>query len=567
MKNLKPVPWPIENKENPIATPRNISHEIAQRVDGMTEEIRTLSNALSTPDGAEREVTDIEFARECFQNPQVLRDMVLQNVRVEAREQFEGKSVFYMWMEKACPVGCDFCFFKSPALTEKSPATAITPEGIERQIQFLNDGNIQQLFISGGGEPMLKKREVNRLIQGASVEEVIIITSSHWSQTTEGTTKTLADLRRSSDENPRKPVVTVRLSMDRFHYEKLSKGKGFSYAKNLINEFAHNYKDDKQLKLKVHTMNGDDTIDQLLAELPVAEREDTGGYLKQKTKITLENGFQFNIEFSQEFQTDAEIDMEQNPQAVDHNVASFQEFIDVRRNGNMSLSFNGDQPKGVYWLMLYDGTMLVWGATAPDIETSLYRDDYATTMNKNRADVLTLSVLEKGTFYREGLVGEVDPMAVRRARGMGLRDFHARASLEQPTTRLYASVRAVQDFVQEGRITPEVMETWPAELQRLVQMPQEELAEAYRSADQTIVDQYLKVPHVTAQNLLALYKRVKLGHYAPLTAECMMGKIASSSLDETMKKEFVEGTLCETQSIQAIPQDVTTLAMPKLKPA
>lgn len=567
MKNVKPVPWPIENRENPIASPRHISHEIAQRVDTMTASFRTQSHLCSVTSNAEGELTDTEFARECFLNPQELRDMVLQNVRVEAREQFEGKSVFYMWMEKACPVGCDFCFFKSPALTEKSPATAITPEGIERQIQFLNDGNIQQLFISGGGEPMLKKREVNRLIQGASVGEVIIITSSHWSQTEDGTTKTLADLRKSSDENPRKPVVTVRLSLDRFHYEKLSKGNGFRYAKNLINEFAQKYKDDQQLKLKIHTMNGDDTIDQLLAELPVAQREDSGGYLKQKTKITLDDGFEFMIEFSQEFQTDAEIDMQDNSQAVEHNVDSFQEFIDVRRNGNMSLSFNGDQPKGVYWLMLYDGTMLIWGATAPDIETSLYHDDYETTMKKNRADVLTLAVLEKGTFYREGLVGEVDSTAVRRARGMGLRDFHARASLELPTTRLYASVRAIQDFIEEGRITPEIIETWPSDLKRLVQIPKGQLADAYRDAGQTIVDQYLKVPHVTLQNLIALYKRVKLGHYAPLTIQDMIEKVGASDLNEALKKDFLQNILSESTGTASLTEKTTELPIVDLDPA
>jgi uncharacterized Fe-S cluster-containing radical SAM superfamily protein len=554
MKSVKQTPWPIENRRNPLVTPRNIGYEVSELpVQDVAAEVSGSARNVLANGQEGMEMSQLEFARECFRDPQTYRDMVLRHVRIESREQFEGKSVFYMWMDKACPVGCDFCFFQSPALTEKSPQTAITPEGIEKLITYVNDANISQMFISGGGEPMLKKQAVNRLIQGVSVEEVIIITSSHWSQTPEGTQKTLSDLRRSVDENPKKPAVTVRLSLDRFHYEKLSKGRGFEYAKNLINEFSTTYANDKSLRLKVHTMNGDDTIDKLLAELPVAKREDSGGYLKQKSKITLENGYEFSIEFSQEFQTDAEIDMKENAQAVGHNVDSFQEFIDVRRNGNMSLSFNGDQPKGVYWLMLYDGTMLVWGATAPDIETSLYRDSYADTMKRNRADVLTLGVLEKGTFHRENIVNEVNPGAVTRARGMGLRDFHARASLEEPTTRLYASLRMIQDYVAEGRITPEQMQGWPAEVRKLVETPKETLVQAYGESGQTIVRQMLGSPDVNADALLALYKRVGLGHYAPLTQQEFAEEVAASAVDEAIRVQFFASALNVQTQRKSLP--------------
>jgi uncharacterized Fe-S cluster-containing radical SAM superfamily protein len=506
----------------------------------MTDETSAALLAAARPASGVESMNDPEFARECFRNPQLYRDQILRHVRVEPREQFDGKSVFYMWMDKACPVGCDFCFFQSPALTEKTPQTAITPDGIERQIEFLNDANIDQLFISGGGEPMLKKAQVNRLIQGASVREVVIITSSHWSQTPEGTEKTLADLLRSAEENPRGPSVVVRLSLDRFHLEKLCKGRGFQYVKNLINEFERKYIGNPRLTLKIHTMDGDETVDNLLRELEVKNREDSGGYLKRKSRITLASGLEFPIEFSQEFQTDSQIDMNANASSVDHNVHSFQEFIDVRRNGNMSLSFNPDGPKGVYWLMLYDGTMLVWGATSPDAETSLYKHDYSTTMERNRSDVLTLSTLENGTFYRESLVSEVDPMAVRRARGMGLRDFHARASLERPNTRLYASLRAMQDYRAAGRISDDDMETWPNELHRLMAMSPADLAEAYRDTDRTIVGDMLAIPGVRAQDLVALSKRVALGHYHPLTVETMIERVSASDLPESTKGEFFQ---------------------------
>jgi len=116
------TPWPIELGEHPFGA------KPGQKKDGKGEEPRA-------HDQKELEgKSEMEIAKECFNNPEKYRDLILEHVSVKPKESFEGGSVFYMWLNKVCPVGCEFCFFKSPAKGEKTPEEEITDEGIERII-------------------------------------------------------------------------------------------------------------------------------------------------------------------------------------------------------------------------------------------------------------------------------------------------------------------------------------------------------------------------------------------------------------------------------------------------
>jgi organic radical activating enzyme len=532
------TPWPIEVCNHPFGSRK-------KGADGTPEKCDPSEGAACCEGLSTEQITST-----CFENPRLYRDMVLKEVAVTPIESFEGGSVFYMWLNKVCPVGCEFCFFNSPTnCKDQDPAeTEITDEGIEKLIKITEDGKIDKFVISGGGEPMMSREKVGRLASQLNVETLTIVTSSFWSRNPEKTDKYLTELRAQAESNPHHPKLVVRLSLDKFHLGRLAHGKGFSYVENLINWFSANAPSDPNFSLLIHTMEGDQTVDELLADLPVESIDDNNEYLNRKRAVTLNNGLKFKVEYSQIFDSNPHVDLRDAEQQL-QNKDTFKAFLDHRRKGNMSLSFHGeDQPKGVYFLMLYDGTIEIWGASAPDVEASVYKDDYRAIVDKNLKDIVTLAALEKGPIYMQQIVAEVDPQAVTRAVGAGLRDFYSRLLMEEDILRLYVSIRLMQEYIAEGRIKPEEVEAWPSPLKAMVQLDKEKLKATYLESPSNIVEQYLADPNISTKKLLSLYEYVRLGHYA-VTPEQMMDQIEASSIDEKIKAEFFDA-MDKHQSLQ-----------------
>ncbi len=551
------TPWPIEVTNHP---PLRTCEGKAPEHEGMCQ--RTIDMVCGTSANRVRAIfTDPgltpsrefleRFTAECFRQPQVYRNMILDNVKMDSLEKLDGGSVFYMWMNKTCPVGCDFCFFKSPKHSKKTDAVEITDEGINKLITFINSANIDKFVISGGGEPMMKKNKVLKLVKNVDVDKLVVVTSSFWSRNRGGTKKVVDGIRSAIGENPNDPEFVLRLSLDKDHVNRLcekweahtdSLSTGpvgrFGYVHNLIDELSSGLDESNNPGFLIHTVMGDPTVEELLAELPVKSREDSGGEFTKRTQVELEGGFKFEIEYSQLFASDVKVDVNDRNTAG-HNIDKFQDFITERRGGNMSLSFHGDQPKGVYYLMLYDGTVLVWGATSPDIEASIYKDNYAATMEQNLADPLTLGALENGTFYREDIISEVDDVAVKRARGMGVRDFHSRSLLEQESTRLYASIRIIQDYIEAGRISQDDIDEWPPVLRVLISIPKDRLKKIYKESATDILDQFLDDPNVGIDSLTSLYELTQLGHY-PLEKQELFDRVMSSNIDDDIKHQFAD---------------------------
>ncbi len=518
------TPWPIELNTHPGFK--------GKKTVAPTERLDNNPNKELTPERLE------EIATESFKNPKEARETILEHARVKPIENFDGGNVFYMWLNKSCPVGCEFCFFRSPAKEKKSPDTEITDEGIDKLVQFSLDGTLDKFVVSGGGEPFQKRKKVYELAKRIKTDLFVIVTSGFWSRTESSTNHCLSELLENAKQNPYQPTTVVRLSLDQGHLEKLSKGEGFRYVKNIIDWFSKNAPDDPKFKFLIHTMEGDKTVEELLAELEIAEKVDKGEHLTRSSQVRLKNGLKFGIEYSQIFDSNPHVDIH-DAERVGQNNQTFRDFITYRRKGNMSIQFHGDDPKGVYYLLLYDGTTIIWGATSPDIETSIYEDGYQQMMKKNVDDVLTLANLEKGPCHMQDIVSEVNPTAVSRAVGVGLRDFYARLLWEEDTTRLYASVRVLQEYVAEGRIKNDEIQKWPQQLQALVSLDKEKLQKVCLESPYTIVQQYLADPNVSAEKLTALYRLVALGHYA-MTPEKMRELVAAAEIDEGIKKIFKE---------------------------
>jgi hypothetical protein len=96
------TPWPIEIHNHPFGSRKKKNGNVPSEME--------TTDTTTSYEGLEPE----EVAAKCFENPRLYRDMVLEKVSVEPVENFEGGSTFYMWLNKVCPVGCEFCFFNSP---------------------------------------------------------------------------------------------------------------------------------------------------------------------------------------------------------------------------------------------------------------------------------------------------------------------------------------------------------------------------------------------------------------------------------------------------------------------
>lgn len=129
------------------------------------------------------------FDRPCYHIKQV------KKVRIPKgkRKKFNSKSMLCAWVTKLCPARCESCFFKSNMYHDGTPDEKyqFSEYGVDRLIQFINDSNNSYLMLSGGGEPMVRKDIVNRIVREVKSDRIVIVTSAIWAKTYESAKKRL----------------------------------------------------------------------------------------------------------------------------------------------------------------------------------------------------------------------------------------------------------------------------------------------------------------------------------------------------------------------------------------
>ena len=120
---------------------------------------------------------------------------------------------------------------------------------------------------------------------------------------------------------------------------------------------------------------------------------------------------------------------------------------------------------------------------------------------------------EKGTIYRDSVVQEVDSRAVTRLRAISLRDFSGTVIFEEEKTRLYYTIRVLQDYLKEGRVLSEGLRKLPPYLNSLINGTKEDLLRLYQQAKYKIVDQQKRKEGFNQQEWRDLLELIKLGHY------------------------------------------------------
>ena len=533
--------------------PRAISPELS-------EKSRERAQGVKKPRGPP-EAHAIRTARKAFGNPQPIRDLILRQIRVPHMntEEFSNRPTIYVFPTRFCPVGCKFCYFASPMGANKTRENAFDEQGTERFIAFTKAANPAGIVVSGGGDPFVELDKVIKIVREARADKITLVTSGFWAKNPAKVKEILRKIFEASQQNPNVPEVILRLSIDEYHQVRVPL---LSHA-NVIKAFSENYLGHEKFRLMVHSLRGDRELvklEELLRikyGLSVVSRG-IGDLVN--SEIVLDNGLHIKVRRVDIFNANQEIDLNDitRPQ-VDANFRAFARkntYKATRGDGRimMGIQKNANGEDALDFLVNYDGLVEVWASSMPDNRSNLYGETYDQFRQKALADVITLAELEKGIQYLKDLVYEVNPIAMDRAVAINIPDWFSRLAFEESKTRLYVSLRILQDYLKEGRITRAELAAWPEELRELVSLEADQLRQLYHESGYAIVDQYLERPDIRVQDLVNLYKSIRLNHYDVTTAEARETIIDSKKLTETQKLEFlIEAAKLNPESQENIP--------------
>jgi len=455
-----------------------------------------------------------------FANPQYYRDLILQEMKLnQTNRNFLGKSFICVSLTKFCPVGCKFCFFSSPAIQkDKTIVDTFDSGGIAKFIQFANEANLGYLLVSGGGEPFIEREHLLKVVEEVQSDKIVLVTSGNWAKSKAGCNNFTQKIYEAFKRRKTPTELVIRLSVDLEH-----QAVGLNPAYFLISLFEENYLHEPAFKLQFHTLFDDPCIDEILKKLEsrivsISEarcQSDANTIVKVNPAekiIEFDSGLKLKIGYAKIFYSNVKVDLTK-PGIIERNLSVFMRDLNESEQNNPSKVVNTDGTDGLDFWVNYNGNVTTWGNQSPDNLFNLYEDSYQDVVNGTFGDPISLYYLEKGDRYRDAIIKEVNPIAVIRAKATNVRDYTASIMLQEEKTRLYLSIRVLQEFIREKRFGEMEIRQWPEEIQVLVRKNKEDLIELYQNTDYSIVDQYMNQPFFDEDEWLDLFEVIKLGHY------------------------------------------------------
>lgn len=446
--------------------------------------------------------------------------LIAQPLVTRDPSRYRGRSIVYVFFTRHCGVGCPFCFFKSaPAKGRVTSADEFTEEGVSRYIEFCNQANVGYLGISGGGEPLNHRRATLRSIAEIRCSRIVMNTSGSWAVSEVAARKYLQEMVAAIEQREEAAKVVVRLSVSAGHSIKL----GIKPAINLINIFRKEYRNHPHLELQLHGFKGDPTLQKISDAFPDSQYVDwickrtsadehVVKYMPARCSFLLDDGFRVTTGLTRIFISDLRPnlhDLEDCKKRED----VFMEDLSDSEDFFPTVVQNHSGSFGIDWAFNYNGNICAWTNQVNDHQLNIYEDDYQKIVDTIFGDPLMLSIIEKGTVYRDRVVAEADPRAVRRLRAISLRDFSGAVIFEEEKTRLYYCLRVLQDYLKEGRLIFEAVKELPTHLQALIKGTNEDLLRLFHAAEYTIIDQQKAKGTFDEKEWRDLLELVKLGHY------------------------------------------------------
>lgn len=463
-----------------------------------------------------------QFAIKAFNNPQKYRNMLLNlNLVSGNHADLSGKTFICVSLTRFCPVGCKFCFFKSgPVFKQPTREDLLTTEGLNAFIHFSNQVNLGYLLVSGGGEPMMEKQSVLKIIEQVKSERIVLVTSAHWAKTVESAERYLESIQESLSKRTEDTRLTVRVSVDSEHAISL----GIDPILNLIRLFAQKYQFVKNLDLQIHSLDGDATIDHVLdilkSEYTIARNvvnesriSDGENAVKivPKQEILSFDTMMIKVGYAKAFYSNLRVNVSER-ENIQKNIDVYQKDLFESEDGNSAIVTNKLGNPGLDFWVNYNGNVTTWGNQYLDNLFNIYVDSPQDVIQKTLQDPAALSFIEKGANYRDRVVAEANEIAVIRSKAVNIRDYTGALMFDEARTRLYYTIRTLQDYLSEGRINQDVLNTAPSDLKNLLMCSKEDLIGAYQNTQQTIVQQTID-KGFDKDYVLDILEWIKLGHY------------------------------------------------------
>lgn len=459
------------------------------------------------------------FDRTCYHIEQVKK----VHISEKKRKKFNSKSMLCAWVTKLCPAHCESCFFKSNMYHDGIPDEKyqFSEYGTDRLIQFINDSNNSYLMLSGGGEPMVRRDIVNKIIREVKTDRIVIVTSAIWAKSYESAKRVIDELYESYKGRQDDIVLVLRLSVDSFHYKPL----GFDVIDNVIKVYREHYAQCKNFQLRIHTMQNDPTLEMVAEKIgdceviysdieSVSDNKEIIKILPKQATLRFKEGYEIKVGRSKLFFSDLKIDLTKFTNDIQRSLDVFEEDMSASEYGNPSILTNCDGSLGLDFWIDYNGNVTTWGNQQWDSLYNVYVDTYQDLIKGTFGNIISYSFLDKGYYYRERIIRAVNPIAVLRSKAMNLCDYAGAFLMEEEKTKLYYAVRAIKDYLEDGVLSEDDISFLPANLLSAIHSSVDEINALYKASDFDIISQYFDhKSELNKDDWEILFILIRLGHY------------------------------------------------------
>lgn len=397
----------------------------------------------------------------------------------------------------------------------------MTPERVQSLLKLVEESNTGYLLVSGGGEGFLELPLIYQIIEGSTADVTWIVSSGFWANTKRSTRHIINNCYaahvRGNARNPDRETI-IRISVDKHHIDRIGKSQDpFAYIRRIIQIFEQDYAKSPRFSLLLHAIKGEENLVKKLAKELSASIQNNFYMKHSDAKITesamllhLPSGFELPVTFAKLLLSDISVDL-RDKKLLAKRINIWETDAYVNEQDRTGLQVHGGG-YGNDMLVIYDGRVAGgWQCEMPDIPINVDDHDYTEIMRRTLSDPGVLATLEKGQRYRFKIIEEVDPKACTRAKAVNVRDYTSPTLLEEDRDKLYYTIRAIQDYREEGRLKYNEKTVMPEILSIINAMP-EQLRDWHHESNYDIVAQFREYNHGFHAFELALHDYVQNGN-------------------------------------------------------
>ena len=370
-----------------------------------------------------------------------------------------GGSTCYVWPSSECPVGCGHCNYAAPMSLNRLTRYSVARDPIP-VLRLMNGMGLWKAVLSGGGEPMVEpefcEQFVNE-IDSPNLEEIELITSAHFAADEDETrrrVRSLVNAWRTRPSNLAKANFTIRISLDWFHAQRI----GVEPAARVIRLLGEDGLRDVGCYVRSVLLDGDTTAEKLAESL--------GGRLTEmddyQRKIILPDGRTILIYFKNLI-----VEGRMNQRKLSRLPISlpdqsradvFGKRFESSQGKNVpARTYNGPEVRhleGLACLIEDDGKVRILEGNDPNRCPNVRQtDDWSKAIEYLYEDPITVYLVDNGPQDLAKLLADAFPDSVQMAADTNQLYHLTELLLADPDRRLYATLRALELHIAEGRVT------------------------------------------------------------------------------------------------------------------